>query len=50
MDTGCAEANDCEGADIEPADGKVDFIDFTDFALDWLQCNIPGDPNCTPNW
>jgi len=44
--TNCGDFNDCEGADFIPTDGDVDFEDFSDFAVDWMQCNNPGDPNC----
>jgi hypothetical protein len=46
----CAEPDNCEGADFEPVDGIVDLLDFSDFAVQWLLCNDPEDPNCTPNW
>jgi GH35 family endo-1,4-beta-xylanase len=49
LDTECGDYNNCEGADFEPRDGKVDLFDFSDFALQWLLCNDPQDPNCTPN-
>jgi len=48
--TDCATHDDCEGADFEPTDGTVDFFDFSDFTMQWMQCNNPEDPNCTPNW
>ncbi len=50
LDTDCASNNDCDGADFEPTDGTVDFLDYGDFAGQWQQCNRPNDPNCTPNW
>ena len=31
-------------------DCYVDFNDFAELALDWLQCNEPTDLSCTPNW
>ncbi|MFA5292718.1 MAG: hypothetical protein WC496_06750 [Phycisphaerae bacterium] len=46
----CAVLNDCQGADFAPTDGTVNFVDFSDFAVDWMQCNNPQDPNCTPTW
>ncbi|MBN1392263.1 MAG: endo-1,4-beta-xylanase [Sedimentisphaerales bacterium] len=46
----CTEPTNCEGADFEPADGIVDLYDYSDFAMQWLECNDPEDPNCTPNW
>jgi hypothetical protein len=33
-----------------PTDGKVDFLDFSDFEPPQMQCNDPQDPLCTPNW
>jgi hypothetical protein len=42
----CAENNNCGGADFAPTDGDVDFVDFSNFALQWLYCNDPQDPNC----
>ncbi|MDD5063982.1 MAG: endo-1,4-beta-xylanase [Phycisphaerae bacterium] len=50
LDTNCIEPGNCEGADFEPTDGIVDLFDFTDFAVQWMMCNDPTDPNCTPNW
>lgn len=50
LDTDCAVHNNCEGADFVPTDGTVNFVDFSDFAADWMQCNNPQDSNCTPNW
>jgi len=43
-------ADDCEGADFEPADGTVNFLDFSDFVVQWLWCNDPQNPNCVHNW
>jgi hypothetical protein len=48
--TDCTGPDNCQGADFEPADGKVDFYDYSDFAMQWLLCNDPGDTGCTPNW
>ncbi|MBN1392701.1 MAG: glycoside hydrolase family 88 protein [Sedimentisphaerales bacterium] len=42
----CTEPSNCEGADFEPADGIVDLYDFSDFAIQWLECNDPEDSNC----
>jgi GH35 family endo-1,4-beta-xylanase len=42
--------NYCGLADFEPRDGAVDFFDFSDFAMQWLVCNNPEDPECPPNW
>jgi endo-1,4-beta-xylanase len=49
LETDCGGFYDCEGSDFEP-DGDVDFVDFSNFALQWLECNDPEDPDCTPNW
>jgi hypothetical protein len=49
LHTDCAGLGNCDNADLEQ-DGDVDFIDFTDFAIDWLRCNNPEDEDCTPNW
>jgi hypothetical protein len=47
----CDETNNyCGLADFEPRDGAVDFFDFSDFAMQWLVCNDPEDPECSPNW
>jgi GH35 family endo-1,4-beta-xylanase len=48
LSTDCTP-DDCGGADFEP-DGDVDFVDFSDFAMQWRWCNNPADTNCTPNW
>ncbi len=50
LSTECDLYGDCEGADFAPTDGSVDFSDFARFAEQWLLCNDPGDPACTPNW
>lgn len=50
LDTNCTEPGNCEGADFEPTDGIVDLFDFADFAVQWMMCNDPADPNCAPNW
>jgi len=49
LNTDCDEFDDCEGGDFEP-DGDVDFVDFSTFAPQWLQCNDPCDPDCIHNW
>jgi hypothetical protein len=41
--------NNCGGTDFIPTDGTVNFVDFSDFAVDWMRCNNPQDSNCTPN-
>ena len=48
--TDCTGPDNCQGADFEPADGTVDFYDYSDFAMQWLMCNNPADADCTPNW
>jgi GH35 family endo-1,4-beta-xylanase len=50
LSTDCTEPDNCGGADFEPADGVVDFLDYSDFAEQWLLCNDPEEPSCTPNW
>jgi len=47
--TDCASNANCDDADLEP-DGDVDFIDFSDFAEQWMRCNDPVDSNCTASW
>jgi glucuronoarabinoxylan endo-1,4-beta-xylanase len=49
LSNNCSESDNCNGADIEP-DGDIDLTDFSDFALDWLLCNNPGDSGCIENW
>ena len=49
LNSDCGGLDDCYGADFEP-DGDVDFFDFSTFAPQWMQCNDPQDPGCTPNW
>jgi hypothetical protein len=43
----CTEPSNCEGADFEPTDGIVDLLDYSDFAIQWLECNDPEDPSCS---
>jgi len=50
LDTNCGTSGNCEGADFEPTDGDVDLEDFSDFAVDWMLCNNPGDSGCIKNW
>jgi hypothetical protein len=50
LNTDCSTPYNCGGADFEPSDGTVDFLDFSDFAVQWLQCNDPEGIGCTPNW
>jgi hypothetical protein len=46
----CVSLDNCQGADFAPTDGMVDFLDFSDFAPQWMQCNDPTGANCAPNW
>jgi hypothetical protein len=47
----CNGLNDwCNWADWPSMNGSVDFIDLSNFAPEWMQCNNPLDPNCTHNW
>ncbi|MGA2916507.1 MAG: carbohydrate binding domain-containing protein [Sedimentisphaerales bacterium] len=50
LSNNCASSNNCNGADFVPVDGTVNFLDFSDFASQWMQCNNPQDANCIPNW
>jgi hypothetical protein len=50
LNTNCSGPDNCHGADFVPTDGVVDLFDFSDFARQWLMCNDPADPECTPNW
>ncbi len=50
LNTECASSGNCHGADFAPTDGTVDFLDFADFAVQWMICNNPTDANCIPNW
>jgi GH35 family endo-1,4-beta-xylanase len=50
LNTNCAALGNCQGADFAPTDGTVNFLDFADFGPQWMQCNNPEDPYCTPNW
>jgi hypothetical protein len=48
----CQEYIDCGyglPADLN-RDCKINFDDFAIFASNWLKCNDPRDPNCSPNW
>jgi hypothetical protein len=49
LEDNCAALGDCEGADLEP-DGDVDFEDYSDFAVDWMECDNPADGNCPQSW
>jgi hypothetical protein len=46
----CAFNQNCMGADFPETDGTVDFIDFSKFAQQWLNCNDPQNTGCTHNW
>jgi O-glycosyl hydrolase len=50
LNTNCGNLNNCQGADFTPRDGIVNFYDFSNFAVQWMQCNNPEDANCTHNW
>jgi glucuronoarabinoxylan endo-1,4-beta-xylanase len=50
LKTDCEETDNCGGADLQPADGTVDFMDFKDLAQQWMQCNDPQNANCSQNW
>jgi O-glycosyl hydrolase len=46
LNTECSPPENCGGADFGPVDGIVNFLDFSDFADQWMQCNNPLDANC----
>ena len=48
--TDCVSPDNCEGADLPPTNGAVDLFDFGNLANQWLTCNDPENPDCTPNW
>jgi hypothetical protein len=50
LHTDCISPDNCQNADFAPTDGTVDFLDFSDFGPQWMQCNNPQDPACNPNW
>jgi O-glycosyl hydrolase len=50
LSTDCTAPDNCHGADFAPTDGTVDFFDFSDFALQWMQCNDPQNSTCIKNW
>jgi len=50
LEQNCGSYDNCEGADFAPIDGTVDFVDFSDFAVQWMQCNDPETAGCTANW
>ena len=46
----CDESNNyCNFADIDFS-SDVDFIDLSWFGSQWLTCNDPQNPECSPNW
>jgi len=46
----CNKSNNwCGWADRWRMGGSVNFADFSDFASQWMQCNDPENPDCTPN-
>jgi hypothetical protein len=49
LNTNCGASGNCSGADFEP-DGDVDFVDYSDFAVDWMECDNPEDANCPQSW
>jgi hypothetical protein len=49
LNTNCSASGNCGGADLEP-DGDVDLIDFSDFAVNWMECDNPEDANCPQSW
>jgi hypothetical protein len=46
----CGGYDNCEGADFVPTDGDVDLFDYSDFAVDWMECDNPEDANCPQSW
>jgi hypothetical protein len=50
LHTDCIAPGNCQHADFAPTNGAVNFMDFSNFGPQWLLCNNPGDPYCTPNW
>ena len=50
LDGTCTGPDNCQGADFVPANGVVDLLDFSKLANQWLTCNDPQDPRCSPNW
>jgi hypothetical protein len=50
LENNCGQSGNCGGADLSPADGIVNAVDFADFARQWRSCNDPKNPNCTQNW
>jgi glucuronoarabinoxylan endo-1,4-beta-xylanase len=43
----CGSSSNCSGADFAPVNGTVNFLDFSSFAGQWIQCNNPTDANCS---
>ena len=50
LNTDCGSSGNCGGADFTPTNGTVDFADFSNFAQEWMQCNVPDEPGCIINW
>jgi O-glycosyl hydrolase len=50
LNTNCAAPGNCGGADFAPTDGDVDLFDYSDFAVDWMECDNPEDANCPQSW
>jgi hypothetical protein len=47
LDDTCTGPGNCDGADFEP-NGSVDIFDLSEFADEWLLCNDPMNPDCSP--
>ncbi|MCP4708214.1 MAG: hypothetical protein GY869_06290, partial [Planctomycetes bacterium] len=46
LEQGCGLSNPCNGADVFPNDGWVNFGDFSLFARFWGLCTDPTNPDC----
>ncbi len=49
LNTDCGSYDNCGGADMD-YDGILTFLDFNNFAEQWMQCNVPDEPGCIVNW
>ncbi|MCE5187062.1 MAG: fibronectin type III domain-containing protein [Planctomycetaceae bacterium] len=49
LDADCLAQTNCGGADTQP-DGRVTLPDLAALGGDWLTCNNPQDPACSPTW
>jgi hypothetical protein len=49
LSTDCVEPEDCGKANLN-SDSEINFLDYSKFAVDWLQCNKPQDANCIYDW